>query len=577
MKLKSDPVVLAAREALADFSYFCRRCFTIRRKDGSIGPLELNRAQLRFVEAVEKQRRAGKPVRVVVPKARQVGISTVTQAYLLWWVLRRTSGVLRAFVLAHERESAARLYEITRFAVSCLPEWFRRVLGVGLEYETKGGLTFSWGSSFTVSSSDSKEPGRSGTIHLLHLSEAAYYEDPKRLLRAVFAAVPKHRNTVVVVESTGNGPVGWFAELAQAAEKGRNEYALVFAPWWEQEEYRMPVPPGERAYCPPELEHLYRQGLVDDEQLWWRQWVIENDYNGDEDAFRQEYPATLMECFMPRDVAVFDVAVLKRRLAEVEEAPPPVEGVVLRGVRGPEFTAQPGGRVKVWKFPEPGKLYVVGVDVGSGIGREEDEHSNSCADVIEVTSGEQVVQLYGRMEPEVLAQHVAALGAYYNNALVAVEVTGGHGLACNNALRDLGYLYLYRRRVFDKVSQDWKDALGWNTTNRTKELIVDELRADFRSGAVRINCKETLVEMASFIRHDNGKLAASPGNKDDRVMSLAIANHVRREYSAPAANLEKAREEAASREREGALPAPVARTLVSLRERRYDDYMAVGC
>jgi len=509
------------RRALNDFEYFARRCVKIRRKDGTIGPFMLNNVQRKLLRVIENK----KPVRVIILKARQMGMSTFIEIYLLWRMLR--DGGVNALVLAHERDSAAYILDMTRFAVSHLPKWFVQLAGVDTEYFTKYEISFKHNTSrLMISSADSKEPGRSRTLHMCHFSEAGFYDNADVLMRAAFAAIPDLPNTVVFIESTGNGPTGWFYDTFKRAQAGKNDYMAVFFPWYEHEEYRRPVPDGVEVECPPSLKKLYEEGVIDKEQLYWRQWTIENKYGGDEFAFSVEFPATADEAFLQESANVFSPQAVQARLNEIEGAQPKIGYLEAFGP-GVRFIEASRERLTVYKQPEPGRVYVIGADIGSGVVVNRDGDASS-ADVLDVLTGEQVAHLHEVVEPTVYARDLLLLGKYYNNALIAVEITGGHGLSTVNWLRDNGYTALYQRRIYDRVSRNFVNRLGWDTNRRTKAYLIDALRAAFYNGEVIINHPDTLKEMLTFIK-DGNKLEAAQGAHDDRVISLGIATVVRKD------------------------------------------------
>ena len=81
---------------------------TIRTKAAKLHRLNRNDrfawAQREFVSEIERQYNAGLPVRIIVLKGRQLGISTLTEAVLfLWCFLHPGSSSL---VLSHEKEHA---------------------------------------------------------------------------------------------------------------------------------------------------------------------------------------------------------------------------------------------------------------------------------------------------------------------------------------------------------------------------------------------------------------------------------------------------------------------------------------
>ena len=54
----------------------------IRTKDGQLVPFRMNTPQKKLYEAARRQAEAGKPVRIIVLKARQMGFSTLTEGMI---------------------------------------------------------------------------------------------------------------------------------------------------------------------------------------------------------------------------------------------------------------------------------------------------------------------------------------------------------------------------------------------------------------------------------------------------------------------------------------------------------------
>ena len=59
---------------------FIQQELKIQNKAGQLVPLVLNPLQLRLYQEIQRQREAGKPVRIIILKARQIGFSTATAA-----------------------------------------------------------------------------------------------------------------------------------------------------------------------------------------------------------------------------------------------------------------------------------------------------------------------------------------------------------------------------------------------------------------------------------------------------------------------------------------------------------------
>ena len=60
----------------SDLRYFAEHCLKLRPKTGSLAPLIFNPAQLELHRRIEEQKAKTGRVRVIVLKARQLGIST---------------------------------------------------------------------------------------------------------------------------------------------------------------------------------------------------------------------------------------------------------------------------------------------------------------------------------------------------------------------------------------------------------------------------------------------------------------------------------------------------------------------
>ena len=64
-------------------------------------PFVLNRPQRKFVECLEKMRLDGKPIRLILLKARQWGGSTCSQLYMAWLQLMHSTS-LNSLIIAHQ-------------------------------------------------------------------------------------------------------------------------------------------------------------------------------------------------------------------------------------------------------------------------------------------------------------------------------------------------------------------------------------------------------------------------------------------------------------------------------------------
>lgn len=102
---------------------FIEENLVIRTKDARIVPLRLNPAQERLYAALEQQRAAGRPMRVIILKARQLGFSTLAEALI--FQRTATQENVNSLVVAHREDFTANLFKMSKLFFERLPEELR--------------------------------------------------------------------------------------------------------------------------------------------------------------------------------------------------------------------------------------------------------------------------------------------------------------------------------------------------------------------------------------------------------------------------------------------------------------------
>ena len=106
-------------DLLTDPERYLQRFGRIRRKDGAVVPFHFNPPQRRLYQTVQRLRREGRPVRIIILKARQMGFSTLVQGLLFHQAATRRGQ--RALILAHTEEATRGLFSISRLFYDELP------------------------------------------------------------------------------------------------------------------------------------------------------------------------------------------------------------------------------------------------------------------------------------------------------------------------------------------------------------------------------------------------------------------------------------------------------------------------
>lgn len=302
-----------------EFTTYGKVCLKVKGKDGQLHPLILNEAQIYVHEQLEAQRiRTGK-VRALILKGRQQGVSTYVGGRFYHRATNYRGN--RVYILTHEQDATDNLFAmVERYHEHC-PDVVRPPTGKSNAKE----LTFpELDADYAVGTAGTKAVGRSQTIQLFHGSEVAFWPNAPTHFAGVVQAIPDLPGTEIILESTANGMGGEFHERWQQAERGEGDFIAIFVPWFWQDEYRRPVPPG---FVMSDEEREYK-GLheLDIEQIVWRRFKIAQ--LKDEALFQQEYPSTAVEAFqmtghdsfMPKD------ALMRARKAVCEARGPLIIG-----------------------------------------------------------------------------------------------------------------------------------------------------------------------------------------------------------------------------------------------------------
>lgn len=510
---------------------YIERNLRIKTKRAQIEPLKLNAAQTRLFNALMEQDRAGRPMRAIILKARQMGFSTLAEAMI--FAMAATGENRNGLIVAHRQDSTRNLFDMSKRFYDNLPEELRPMMRASNAQEIlfdnpdrdpeRRAQNPGLGSRIRCQTAGGGGIGRSDTLQMVHASEFAFWPGDKReTWIGVMQAVPAERGTLVIIESTANG-FDEFHELWEAAVNGESDFVPMFFPWYELPEYRKPAEPGTE-WTGEERELMDRFGL-DEEQLAWRRWCIRNNCAGDADKFRQEYPSYPEEAFLTSGSAVFDPDLVAARLTEAEKPArtgrfeyddDPKNPAVMENVR---FVDREDGCVRIYDEPAPGRPYVIGGDTA---GTGSDWFTGQVLDNI---TGRQAAVLRHQYDEDQYARQMYCLGRYYNDALIGVETN--YSTYPVKLLGLMRYPNQYIRELPDVIGAKFRDAFGWETNSRTRPVAVAELVKGFREDPLLVRDRQTLAEMRVFQYNADHRPEALPGEHDDLVMALAIANAIR--------------------------------------------------
>lgn len=563
-----------------DFCFWAAMFVYIKNKGGGDDVLfKLTRPQRRFVARLEELRLAGKPIRIILLKARQWGGSTVSQLYMAWLMLVHKVG-LNSLIIAHQGTATDEIKDMFDRMIKRYPVGLLYELGASYDNnEPKMVAVGKSGAIFRVPQRNCKvklgtaerpDSCRGGDYNLVHCSEVGIWKktdgkSPEDIVRSACSGILLEPYTMIVYESTANGTGNFFQREYDAAKRGQSQFEAMFVSWFDIEKYSMPID-NLVAFA----IHLYENRNNENENstreesgryLWWLwnmgatlegiNWYIKEraKYN-DHGQMASEYPSDDIEAFVHSGARVFD----KYKVEALRPAcrPPRYIGDVyadadegedaLRNIR---FAEDHQGMLWIWALPEIDEQveianrYLTIVDIG-GRWKKADWSVIVVIDRLFMMDGGKpsvVAQWYGHIDMDRLAWKAVQVAAFYDNALLVIEsntaetkdknrnVDGDQSFYILNQIKGV-YNNMYARKqseddIINKVPRKY----GFHTNVSTKPMIISTLVKVVREAMYVERDVRCLDEYITYEKVGSS-FGAIPGKHDDLLMTRAIGMHI---------------------------------------------------
>ncbi len=577
--------------SLHDFPFWAATFVYIKNKE--VGQpdclFRLSYPQRRFVDMLERMRLAGKPIRIILLKARQWGGSTTSQLYMAWLQLIHRTG-LNSLIISNFNKGSETIKGMFKKMIDAYPvamlhdvgdiysENEEKLVGVGRSGLTQ--LVPQRNATISIGSAESPDSCRGGDYALVHLSEVGLWKAtdgkrPEDIVRSACSGVLYRPYTMIVYESTANGVGNFFHNEYVAAKDPdvKSQFEPLFISWFDIELYQLSfTSDSERLAFAIWLynNRLNASSRSDREEcgkyLWWLwkigatlegiHWYVEEraKYH-DHGSMASEYPSDDVEAFVNSGSAVFDKYCVEA-LRPATKTPPRFIGDIYAygddgkdALRDLRFKADAQGLLQVWNFPDPvapddpeevTDRYLTVVDVG-GRSHKADWSVIVVFDRLLMIDGGKpsvVAQWYGHIDMDLLAWKAAQIAAFYDNSLLVIEsntlethdrersVDGDQSAAILNQIKGI-YPNLYaRRQSEDAIIQGLPIRYGFHTNVSTKPMIISTLVKVIREGLYVERDKRCLDEYLNYEKKPNGAFGAKAGTHDDLLMTRAIGLHI---------------------------------------------------
>ena len=546
--VENDEVAWKRLRCRHDFEYWAVTCAVIKDKsEGGDIPFILNAPQRRVLALLEDDRLAGRPIRLILLKARQWGGSTLIQLYMAWFqTCLRTNW--HSAIVAHVKDTSATIRGMYSKLLSHYPAelWEGSDAPKFAPFEGSANIRTLQGRGCNVGIGTAEKPDnlRGGDLAMVHLSETAFWpstpgNSPKQVVQAVCGGVARKPYTLVAIESTARGVGDFFHKEWQRNKAGRGDKHAVFVPWFEISLYSEPCSDAAAVLdsLTPYEQMLVEQGATSDNINWYRNKLREVEERED---LASEYPSDDVEAFSSSRTSVFPSAAVESLRCSCRA--PLATGDV--SADGHTFHDDARGLMKVWEKPKAESRYVVAVDVG---GRSAKADWSVVAVLSVPDKPEQiprvVAQWRGHIDHDLLASKSVAVSRYYNNAFLVIESntyeTSAFGSSCDSNMFILNrlaetYSNIYRRETFDSLSKTYSSHIGFHTNVSTKKLLINGLIEIVREGLYTERDSDACNELLTYEQLESGAFAAREGCRDDILMTRAIGLYVIRSRQVPA-------------------------------------------
>lgn len=567
-----------------DFCFWAALFVFIKNKGGGEDVrFILNRPQRKLIAAYEKKRLEGKPIRLILLKARQWGGSTATQLYMAWLQLVHKVG-LNSLIVGLQNSVADEIQGMFDKMMKAYPVNLLYKLGEAYNENTPTFVGFGKSGNIhrvpqrnckiKIGSAERPDSVRGGDYNLVHCSEVGLWKktdgkSPEDMVRSACAGILLKAYTMIVYESTANGTGNFFQREYDAAKLGRSQFEALFIPWFDIDLYSQPFDSeDEKADFAIELwknrknESVLTNREESGKYLWylWEKgatleaihWYVEERKKYEDHALMAaEYPSDDEEAFVHSGARVFDKYKVDK-MRKVCRPPKYIGDIYANGDEGEDaltnlrFNEDRQGLLWVWEKPIISNTqivtdrYLTVVDVG-GRSNKADWSVIVVFDRMFMIDGDKpvvVAQWYGHIDIDLLAWKAAQIAAYYDNSLLVIEsntlethdkerqVDGDQSHFILNQIKDV-YPNLYaRKQSEEEIEEGYPKKYGFHTNVATKPMIISTLVKVIREGLYVERDERCLDEYITYERRQNGSYGAIIGKHDDLLMTRAIGMHI---------------------------------------------------
>jgi hypothetical protein len=455
--------------------HFAENYFYITTLDEGKKKIKLYKAQKRILKSLEKNRF------VVLTASRQTGKTTLMTIFAVWMVCFKSD--YRVIIVANKEATAKNILKRIKMAYEYLPNWIKPTVK---QWDVKE-IILGNDSSISITTTTSTA-ARGDTANCIIIDEMGFipYNFMEEFWKSTIPVVSSSKKSKIFAISTPNGTGNKFYEVYSKAERGDDpNWKAERVDWWE-------VPGRDEKWKKDTIASL-----------------------GSLEAFQQEFENQFISV---GESAINSEIITKFRNEVIEPK------IVLND-----------NCYKIWETPKEKRIYVMGADIGEGIGS-----TASTIQVLDITDLTRIKQTacYRNqfINPYSFTKVLYEIAGQWGSPYIFMERNNvGSGV-----LDTLHNVFKYEK-IASHVPNNSEinyERLGIYSHTNTKLDSVTNMRYWLNEvQAVEIKDITTIQEFETFVRYPNGTWKKKVGENifDDMVMALvwglyALKNEICERY-----------------------------------------------
>jgi hypothetical protein len=467
--------------------YFISKYIFIRHPEKGVVKFDLYDYQRDVVKQFIEYRKN------IVLKGRQLGLSTLYAAYILWRIIFFEAQDI--LIVANKGKTATEMIGRIKFMLKRLPEWMvptkdaksKKISPIDNQQSIQ-----LFNDSKVQAITTTADSGIGNSLSLLVIDEAAAITPNKKAVEFWKSISPTiERGGDVIIISTPRDVGHWYHEMWVKAVKGENGFNPIVLGW---------------------------QVHPDQDEEWARKTIKQEN----PEFFAREHACQ----FVGEGSALINHKVLESIRSKYESKPIRADSAM--------FDDSNSNNIYIYEESEETSRYMLTADIARGDAKDNSSFSifklPSLDDYLTVGI-EQVAEYEGKIRPDHFAALCYEWCVKYNDAFFVAEANT-YGNHVNIEMQNMGYENIwYDTSMAAKLNiyKNDKSKLtpGFSVSDKSRNLSLSILEAFFRKETIKIRGTRTYEELKTFVWDTKKeRYEAMSGYNDDLVTSLWIASSV---------------------------------------------------